>query len=123
MSTENNKAKKELTRMQTKEQVIDMLREEGYTVLYPKTKGFTKERTRQRMMRHMIAEDVNMVNHPPHYTSKKYEVIDILEEFFKDDPLLWQCGKYLLRCKEKGNMKQDLSKMLWYAKRKIEQDE
>ena len=114
---------KELTRMQTKEQVIDMLREEGYTVLYPKTKGFTKERTRQRMMRHMIAEDVNMVNHPPHYTSKKYEVIDILEEFFKDDPLLWQCGKYLLRCKEKGTMEQDLSKMIWYAKRKIDQNE
>ena len=51
----------------------------------------------------MNAEDVDMVNHPPHYTSKQYEVIDILEEFFKDDPLLWQCGKYLLRCKEKGN--------------------
>jgi hypothetical protein len=36
----------------------------------------------------------NVVNHPPHYTNKKWEVIDILEEFFSDDPLLWQCGKY-----------------------------
>ena len=112
MSTENNKAKKELTRMQTKENIISMLD--------PDTKGATKERTRQRMMRHMNAEDVDMVNQPPHYTSTKYEVIDILEEFFKDDPLLWQCGKYLLRCKGKGNLEQDLSKMIWYAKRKIE---
>ena len=66
---------------------------------------------------------VDMVNHPPHYTSTKYEVIDILEEFFKDDPLLWQCGKYLLRCKGKGNLEQDLSKMIWYAKRRMEREE
>ena len=62
----------------------------------------------------------DLVNHPAHYTNKKWEVIDILEEFFSDDPLLWQCGKYLLRCKHKGNLKQDLSKMIWYANRKIE---
>ena len=119
MSTENNKAKKELTRMQTTENILSILEAAAHTVLNPDTKGVTKERTRQRMMRHMIAEDVDMVNHPPHYTSKKYEVIDILEEFFKDDPLLWQCGKYLLRCKEKGTMEQDLSKMIWYANRRI----
>lgn len=70
----------------------------------------------------MSTDDVDMVNHPPHYTSTKYEVIDILEEFFKDDPLLWQCGKYLLRCKGKGNLEQDLSKMIWYAERRMEQE-
>jgi len=68
----------------------------------------------------MSTDDVDMVNQPPHYTSTKYEVIDILEEFFKDDPLLWQCGKYLLRCKTKGNLEQDLNKMIWYAKRKLD---
>ena len=51
MSTENNKAKKELTRMQTKEQVIDMLREERYTVLYP----IPKEASRIRMEARMVS--------------------------------------------------------------------
>ena len=37
MSTENNKAKKELMRMQTKENVISMLEADGYTVT--KNKG------------------------------------------------------------------------------------
>jgi len=60
------------------------------------------------------------VNHPKHYTNHKWEVYDILEEFFNDDPLLWQCGKYLMRCKHKGNQIQDLKKMVWYANRQIE---
>ena len=64
----------------------------------------------------------DLVNHPTHYPNHKWETIDILEEFFSDDPLLWQCGKYLLRCKHKGNLKQDLNKMIWYAKRKIEKE-
>jgi len=51
----------------------------------------------------MNAEDMkeDMVNHPPHYTKHKWEVIEILEEFFADDPLLFNAGKYLLRCKIK----------------------
>jgi len=49
----------------------------------------------------------------------KFEVIDVLEEFFPQDPLLWQCGKYLMRCKHKGNPIQDLKKMIWYAQRQI----
>jgi len=67
-----------------------------------------------------LTEKVDMVNKPPHYTSKKWEVIDILQEFFYDDPLLWQCGKYLLRCLFKGNVIQDLKKMIWYANKRIE---
>ena len=69
----------------------------------------------------MHKSKTDMVNSPPHYTNTKWEVIDILEEFFKDDPLLWQCGKYLLRCKHKGDLEEDLSKMIWYANRKIKQ--
>tara|TARA_R110002049_G_scaffold110697_2_gene259827 strand:- start:463 stop:696 length:234 start_codon:yes stop_codon:yes gene_type:complete len=59
------------------------------------------------------------VDRPKHYTTTKFEVIDVLEEFFPQDPLLWQCGKYLLRCKHKGNPIQDLKKMIWYAQRQI----
>jgi hypothetical protein len=32
------------------------------------------------------------VNHPAHYTFGKLEVIDILEDWFPADPLLWQVG-------------------------------
>ena len=59
------------------------------------------------------------VDRPKHYTTTKFEVIDVLEEFFPQYPLLWQCGKYLMRCKHKGNPIQDLKKMIWYAKRQI----
>ena len=59
------------------------------------------------------------VDLPKHYTTTKFEVIDVLEEFFPQDPLLWQCGKYLMRCKHKGNPIQDLKKMIWYANRQI----
>ena len=64
----------------------------------------------------------DLVNHPPHYTNHKWEAIEIQEEFFSDDPLLWQCGKYLLRCKHKNNLKQDLQKMIWYANKRIEKE-
>ena len=59
------------------------------------------------------------VDRPKHYTTTKFEVIDVLEEFFPQDPLLWQCGKYLMRCKHKGNPIQDLKKMIWYAQGQI----
>tara|TARA_R110000823_G_scaffold241498_1_gene366204 strand:- start:77 stop:325 length:249 start_codon:yes stop_codon:yes gene_type:complete len=62
----------------------------------------------------------DIVNRPKHYTTTKFEVIDVLQEFFPEDPLLWQCGKYLMRCKHKGNQIQDLKKMVWYANRQIE---
>jgi len=61
----------------------------------------------------------DVVDRPKHYTMTKFEVIDVLQEFFPEDPLLWQCGKYLMRCKHKGNPIQDLKKMIWYAQRQI----
>ncbi len=63
---------------------------------------------------------VDMVNHPPHYTHGKYEVIDMLEDCFANDPLLWQVGKYIMRAGKKGDMKQDLEKAAWYLQRRIE---
>ena len=68
-------------------------------------------------MRANLKEDV--VDRPKHYTMTKFEVIDVLQEFFPEDPLLWQCGKYLMRCKHKGNPIQNLKKMIWYAQRQI----
>lgn len=59
------------------------------------------------------------VNNPAHYTQHKWEVIDVLEEFFGDDPLLWQVGKYILRHKYKNNPLEDLKKAEYYLKRKI----
>lgn len=60
------------------------------------------------------------VNHPIHYTHSKWEVIEILEEFFGDDPLMWQVGKYIMRYQHKGNPIQDLEKAAWYLNRKIQ---
>jgi hypothetical protein len=59
------------------------------------------------------------VNKPSHYTQGKWEAIEVLEEFFESDPLLWQVGKYLLRHEHKGNSIQDLEKAAWYLNRKI----
>lgn len=61
------------------------------------------------------------VNHPPHYTFGRYEVADVLEDWFPDDPLLWQVGKYIARAKHKGHLLTDLRKAAWYLNRRIEQ--
>jgi hypothetical protein len=59
------------------------------------------------------------VNHPSHYTFGKYEVINVLEDWFPSDPLLWQVGK--ARAGHKGNTLEDLKKAAWYLNRRIEQ--
>jgi len=59
------------------------------------------------------------VNNPSHYTQGKWEAIEVLEEFFPTDPLLWQVGKYILRHEHKQNSLQDLEKAAWYLNRKI----
>jgi len=60
------------------------------------------------------------VAHPAHYTFGKYEVIDVLEDWFPQDPLLWQVCKYAARASHKGKEKQDLEKALFYLQRRIE---
>ncbi len=59
------------------------------------------------------------VNHPTHYTFGKFEVIDVLMDWFSDLPLLWQVGKYIARAKHKGNMLEDLKKARWYLDTQI----
>lgn len=59
------------------------------------------------------------VDHPAHYNFGKFEVIDVLMDWFPSSPLLWQVGKYLARAGRKGDMLEDLKKARWYLDFKI----
>jgi hypothetical protein len=66
------------------------------------------------------------VNHPSHYaSSRKYEVIDVIEDSVQFAPdaisggLQWQVLKYVHRCWGKHNTVEDLSKARWYLNRLI----
>lgn len=59
------------------------------------------------------------VKRPKHYNFGKYEVADILDDWFSQNPLLWQVGKYIARADHKENAIQDLEKAEWYLKREI----
>jgi len=64
-------------------------------------------------------ENIDLVNHPPHYKSKNgIESIEVIESF----ELGFNLGnavKYILRCNKKGNKKQDIQKAIWYLKREL----
>ena len=58
------------------------------------------------------------INHPAHYNSGKYEVIDVIED--------WNLGfhlgnvvKYVARAGKKNDELEDLKKARWYLDRKI----
>lgn len=65
------------------------------------------------------------VNHPPHYTAGKVEVIEILEQAVQHAPepvlagLQWQTLKYLLRLWLKDSPEQDARKAQWYLNRLV----
>jgi hypothetical protein len=61
------------------------------------------------------------VNHPSHYTFGRFEVIDVLQDWFPTSPLLWQIVKYVARAQHKGNMLQDLKKAQFYLNKVIQQ--
>ncbi len=63
--------------------------------------------------------NMDMVNHPKHYTVGKMEVIDVIE----DQKLCYHLGnvvKYVLRSAHKGRQIEDLKKARWYLDRKIQ---
>lgn len=66
------------------------------------------------------AEDV--VNHPSHYETGKYECIEVMEEVFGVDAVKDFCicntFKYLYRHRRKGGY-EDLQKARWYLDRAI----
>lgn len=64
------------------------------------------------------ADKSEMVNHPSHYQGKKFEVIDIIEDY----DLGFNLGnalKYLLRCNKKWNKAEDIKKAIWYLNREL----
>lgn len=63
--------------------------------------------------------EIDEVNSPPHYNKGKFEAIDVMEDWFPDDPLLFTALKYLARCEHKENLVQDLRKAIWYIERRI----
>jgi len=58
------------------------------------------------------------VNHPSHYQSEKFEVIEIIEAF-RLGFNLGNAVKYILRAGKKDNFTQDLEKAMWYLNREI----
>ena len=66
-----------------------------------------------------LAQDVDLVNQPPHYKSKGgIESIDVIESFELNFHL-GNAVKYILRSDKKGNKEQDLQKAIWYLKREL----
>ena len=60
----------------------------------------------------------SMVNHPKHYNTGKFEVIDVIEDWKLD----FNCGnavKYIARAEHKGKQKEDLEKAIWYLQREV----
>lgn len=66
-------------------------------------------------------EKKEQVNHPKHYNTGKFEVIDVIEDW-QVDFHIGNVIKYVSRAGRKTDDTeiQDLKKALWYLKRKIE---
>tara|TARA_Y100000592_G_C5372210_1_gene269142 strand:+ start:32 stop:253 length:222 start_codon:yes stop_codon:yes gene_type:complete len=55
------------------------------------------------------------VNHPDHYNSGQYEVIDVIDDAGLGEGFcLGNALKYILRAKHKENYLEDLKKAKWY---------
>ncbi len=70
----------------------------------------------------------DMVNHPPHYESGKFECIEVMEEVFGtqtvQDFCLCNSFKYLYRSKNKHcSPTVDIKKARWYLDKFIELEE
>jgi hypothetical protein len=63
----------------------------------------------------------DMVNSPPHYTDGGIEAIDYIEAKLGPDGFRSYCVgnalKYISRAGKKADLKQDLSKAIWYLRR------
>ena len=64
------------------------------------------------------------VNHPDHYNSGKYEVIDVIDDAgFAEGFCLGNALKYILRAKHKENYIEDIKKAQWYLEYIIQRNE
>jgi len=59
------------------------------------------------------------INHPSHYQGKKFEVIDIIEDFDLNFTL-GNAIKYILRSGKKNGHLEDLKKAMWYLEREVD---
>lgn len=64
----------------------------------------------------------DMVNHPPHYTTGKIEVLDFIEDQ-RFGYLDGQVIKYVSRYRHKGSAVQDLEKAAFYLARLIKAEQ
>ena len=64
------------------------------------------------------------VNHPDHYNSGQYEVVDVIDDAgFCEGFCLGNALKYILRAKHKENYVEDLKKAKWYLEYLIQRIE
>lgn len=70
-----------------------------------------------------MGNDIDMVNHPPHYTDGSVECIDAIRASMSDTAyagfLKGQVLKYMWRYEKKVNPVEDLKKADWYLQRLI----
>ena len=70
----------------------------------------------------MIKPD--MVDHPPHYETGKFECIDVMGEAIGTEEVkafcLCNAFKYIYRCKKKNNCYQDVEKAVWYLNKYLD---
>ncbi len=63
-------------------------------------------------------DDTDDVNHPKHYTSYSFEVVDVIDEVVPHYPSTYSghiqnAIKYILRAPFKGSLRKDLKKAVW----------
>ena len=65
-----------------------------------------------------MSEEKEVVNHPKHYNTGKFEVIDVIEDW-KLNFNLGNAVKYIARSEHKENKINDLYKAIWYLQREV----
>ena len=78
-----------------------------------------KNLDREADLETLVNYKLELVDHPPHYNSGRYETIDVIDDWKLD----FYCGnaiKYISRHKYKGQPKQDIEKAIWYLTRYLQ---
>lgn len=65
------------------------------------------------------------VNHPKHYNSYSFEVVDVIDEVVPNYPASYSghiqnAIKYIFRAPFKGTLREDLKKAVWYLEHAVE---
>ena len=87
-------------------------------LVYSATHVAKKKGKRKPTVKAVAKPVLDLVNHPPHYTSGGIETIDFIEAK-KLNYNLGNVVKYITRASLKGARKQDLEKAMWYLRREI----